>query len=332
MRKEHGSNQIGAFFQQQLERLTVIAQGLKTPWFTWYEGDFKLDVNHQPLQNGDFIFSIEVETDEADVSILDAAYLLEKIQTARLQGITNPDGILSYWKTPTHFDREFEFKNGVLKLSLPHSMHPANWLDSLKPSNWSTVQSTHLVSARRSRQEKTIDERRLKALVTLVSEQLNQGKTQKEILSELLRNEQIGEESEARVQETLSYLPGIETVDPTVKWGDLDFINKVDLVVVFDPESEIGKILSEVNIQVKSSPKGCEHFRKKFAEKIGSDQVDEYLCEQRLIILNGGKNVDDTEIIASFREQLNKICQHNQLLFVFNLLPQSNLASVTVIQ
>jgi|GEM_PF-6360427 len=108
-----------------------------------------------------------------------------------------------------------------------------------------------------------------------------------------------GNASEEKVIDCLSCLPEVEKVRRMPQFSKPDK-KQIDLKVLLDCGLE-------VNIQVKSSKRGVEKFRRHIAwfNLLGEDEIDDWLVEHRMIVLIGRE--DKEKIVESFRTQVNDI-------------------------
>jgi hypothetical protein len=131
-----------------------------------------------------------------------------------------------------------------------------------------------------------------------------------------------GKESERRVADLLSSYPHVTAVNFTEENTEM-----IDLEVIFSTDQEEIPF-SAVNVQVKSSSHSVDEFRRiKLKAKIQATEDEapndiqrrrnEWLAENRLVILNGGdikckktknkRSITDEEIIADFTSHLTSI-------------------------
>ena len=111
-----------------------------------------------------------------------------------------------------------------------------------------------------------------------------------------------GNVSEENVINCLSDLPEVEKVRRMPQFSKPDR-KQIDLKVL------LGCGL-EVNVQVKSSRKGIEKFRRQIAwfNLLDENEIDEWLIEHRMIVLIGTEIKE--EIIDSFRSQVVSILDY----------------------
>lgn len=115
-----------------------------------------------------------------------------------------------------------------------------------------------------------------------------------------------GKSSEENVCEVLAGMVGwIEAVRPTLPNGDEDKVG-IDAVVSLKTEATIANI-GEVYVQVKSSERSIERFKRRLRERLGlpDNGLETCLHLNRFIILNGQDSPQG--ITRNFRSQLRKI-------------------------
>lgn len=107
-------------------------------------------------------------------------------------------------------------------------------------------------------------------------------------------------QSVQNVVKALSQIPSITGVTITEQYSELDQ-QGIDIVIQAEGLSE------NIGIQVKSQQKAVREFRRSVAkrEKVPTNQVNNWLTEHRLIVLNGF--APQGSIITVFHNQLDLI-------------------------
>lgn len=125
-------------------------------------------------------------------------------------------------------------------------------------------------------------------------------------LENIRRRQEIGPESERRVAKTLSSLSMVTHVERTRPNSRGDK-RGVDMNVVLH-RYNTDLVVDSVRVQVKSSKDRIRAFKKELAQKFdlqNNQEVDAWLLEQRLVLLNGQKPQED--IARNFLSQLHRI-------------------------
>lgn len=148
--------------------------------------------------------------------------------------------------------------------------------------------------------------------IDYILDRLKEGASNGQVLHELeLRNAHgqleraIGIKSEQQVRAILSEQPMVERVVQSVPCDKKDR-RGVDLLV-FLRKCEFNLSMDSIAVQVKSSRKRIEEFKRDYMVKHGleADEVEEHMRLNRIVILNGRDN--EQTIVASFLQQVEAI-------------------------
>jgi len=128
--------------------------------------------------------------------------------------------------------------------------------------------------------------------------------------------------SEIRVGRLLDRHHLVASVRQTEHGGSEDVLEMTDLFVTMDPKF----VIPYIRAQVKSHPQPVDKFSQSIFERASKDipnlikrsrgeryrKIKEWLMAKRIVIINGGPNATDEEIIASFFGQVAQIVAYER--------------------
>lgn len=217
-------------------------------------------------------------------------------------------------------DIEFYFPWGILPLTqaallISALFNAASAFGYIRPRHF-LAKPNELIRIGLTEAQWTMKERELRAIMDMVYEGMQEGKTRHEIITAIMESERRGDASETAVYYAVQSLPYVEEVTAHPKWGDFDYRHGIDLTVKLKSENPFGLSENdlEINIQVKSSQKGVEKAKLQLQKKHSLQTEAGYkrfLAEHRIIFINAGAGSrSETQLQRAFEGDLKLLASY----------------------